>query len=100
MHNSGKMPDDKRERLERLGFVWCGQEAKRIREQAEGKTVSSWDDRFRSLMEFREVHGHSCVPMQRHDPGNIPPPCQCHGLDGTEISTDCNQNPYGGPKGR
>jgi len=70
MHNSGKMPDDKRERLERLGFVWCGQEAKRIREQAEGKTVSSWDDRFRSLMEFREVHGHTCVPMQRHDPGN------------------------------
>ena len=69
MHNSGKMPEEKRERLEKLGFVWCGQEAKRIREQAEGKTVSSWDDRFRSLMEFREVHGHTCVPMQRHDPG-------------------------------
>jgi hypothetical protein len=69
MHNSGKMPEEKRERLERLGFVWCGQEAKRIREQAEGKTVSSWDDRFRTLMEFREVHGHTCVPMQRHDPG-------------------------------
>jgi len=69
MHNSGKMPEEKRERLESLGFVWCGQEAKRIREQAEGKTVSSWDDRFRTLMEFREVHGHTCVPMQRHDPG-------------------------------
>jgi len=68
-HNAGKMPDEKRERLEKLGFVWCGQAAKRIREQAEGKTVSSWDDRFRTLMEFREVHGHTCVPMQRHDPG-------------------------------
>jgi hypothetical protein len=69
MHNSGKMPEDKRVRLERLGFVWCGQEAKRIREQAEGKTVSSWDDRFRALMDFREVHGHTSVPMQRNDPG-------------------------------
>ena len=69
MHNSGKLPQEKRERLEKLGFVWCGQEAKRMREQAEGKTVSSWDDRFRMLMEFREVHGHTCVAMQRHESG-------------------------------
>jgi len=36
---AGKMADKKRERLEKLGFVWCGQAAQRIRGQAEGTTV-------------------------------------------------------------
>jgi len=69
LNNAGKLQEERKQKLISIGFIFDGAEAKRIREQAEGKPASSWEDKFALLEKFKEQHGHTCVPLQRHDPG-------------------------------
>ncbi|MDD2709965.1 MAG: helicase associated domain-containing protein [Verrucomicrobiae bacterium] len=48
----GRLREDRRQRLEELGFVWNVKEA-------------AWENYFRQLAEFRRKHGH-CAVLKRH----------------------------------
>ncbi len=53
-YRKGKLSKDKRRRLEKLGFEWFV--ADKIRPE--------WQARYRSLMAFRDEHGHCLVPRK------------------------------------
>ena len=53
-YRKGKLSKDKRRRLEKLGFEWFV--ADKIRPE--------WQARYRSLMAFRDEHGHCRVPRK------------------------------------
>ena len=56
-HKVGKMPDNRRQRLEAIGFEWTV-----------GGTTSSmlqndlWEQRYQELIDFKREHGHCKVP--------------------------------------
>jgi len=66
LNNSGKLQDARKQKLMSMGFIFNGAEAKLVREQTEGKPTSSWD---KLIENFKEQNSHTCVPLQRHDPG-------------------------------
>jgi len=44
---------DREERLHKLGFIWSFEKIKR----------ESWEERYRQLCAYRQMHGHSFVPV-------------------------------------
>ena len=47
---ASQLTDDRREKLERIGFTW------------HVRTHSEWDDRYKQLIEYRAIHGDCQVP--------------------------------------
>lgn len=55
-HRRGKLPECRVRKLQRIGFVWNTAEA-------------DWMDKFEKLLQFRQTHGHSCVPFNEGELG-------------------------------
>lgn len=65
-NQKGMLRADRKKKLESIKFDF-GRTSK-SRPQALGQTqVQRWEDMFQRLVEFKEKHGHACVPYMHED---------------------------------
>ena len=56
------MTKERVEALEKIGFDW---NLERRRDKATLSKPKSWDERYRELLDYKQQHGHTCVPQQQ-----------------------------------
>ena len=63
-YNKGKLPDEKINRLEGIGFSWAGGVSRGRRVLGRGKPSVGWDERFKELVQFKDKNRHCNVPRK------------------------------------
>jgi hypothetical protein len=62
LHEKGKLPNDRKKKLDKLGFVW------RVGLTKEGAELQ-WHEKYTNLKEYKREHGHCLVPnVYEEDP--------------------------------
>ena len=64
---SYRLTDERRKRLDEIGFVWNVKENERANEQnrvARNSYDDQWDQMFHQLKQYKEQHGHCLVPKR------------------------------------
>jgi len=54
MFRKGKLSQNRVQRLEAIGFIWCRQE-------------HAWNEMYRRLVQYKKAHGNCDVPQERRE---------------------------------